>query len=112
MNPMKIKAPLAEAVMRHAKQNIIPFHMPGHKGGRGFSREFLNNLAEMDVTEIPGMDNLHQPTGIIAEAQRMASRAYRAHHSFSGQWFYFGNPCNDYGCMQSGGSAHSSQEQP
>lgn len=82
MNPMKIKAPLAEAVMRHAKQNIIPFHMPGHKGGRGFSREFLNNLAEMDVTEIPGMDNLHQPTGIIAEAQRMASRAYRAHHSF------------------------------
>ena len=82
MNPMKIKAPLAEAVMRHAKQNIIPFHMPGHKGGREVSREFLNNLAEMDVTEIPGMDNLHQPTGIIAEAQRMASRAYRAHHSF------------------------------
>jgi len=82
MDPMKIKAPLVEAVMQHARQNITPFHMPGHKGGRGFPEEFLNNLAVIDVTEIPGMDNLHQPAGVIAQAQQMASAAYRSHRSF------------------------------
>jgi len=82
MNFMEIKAPLLEALLQYTKKNIIPLHMPGHKGGRGFPREFLDNLAAMDVTEIPGMDNLYQPAGIIAEAQLMASRAFQSHHTF------------------------------
>ena len=75
---MKIKAPLAEAVMRHAKQNIILSICRGTKEKRVF-REFLNNLAEMDVTEIRAW--------IVWRLQIIASSAdgipaYRAHHSF------------------------------
>lgn len=79
---MPIRIPLMETLIQYAKQNITSFHMPGHKGGRGFPREFLSNLGQMDVTEIPGMDNLYQPKGIILEAQQMAAKAFGAERSF------------------------------
>ena len=32
----------------------------------------------MDTTELPGLDNLHQPTGIIKESQELAAKAFGA----------------------------------
>ncbi len=74
-------APLVKALMEYAKQDTIRFHMPGHKGGKAFPRAFLDNLAAWDVTEIPGMDNLYCPTGVIAQAQTLAAKAFDAHHT-------------------------------
>lgn len=49
------------------------FHMPGHKG-RG---EFLRVAPEyLDVTEIPGSDDLHHAEEIIAEAEAALAKAY------------------------------------
>jgi lysine decarboxylase len=56
--------------------------MPGHKLGKGIPPEFLENLACLDLTEIPETDNLHFPTGPIKEAQQLAARAFGAQHSF------------------------------
>lgn len=46
--------------------------MPGHKLGKGFKGkegELFNDLIKADVTELPGLDNLHNPEGIIKEAE-------------------------------------------
>ncbi|AEM77612.1 lysine decarboxylase [Thermoanaerobacter thermohydrosulfuricus] len=75
-------APLYEALMDYAKNQIIPFHMPGHKQGRTFPGEYLVNLAKIDLTEVPGLDNLHNPEGPILEAQKLAAKAFGARESF------------------------------
>ncbi len=68
--------PLVEALFEYIKKDITRYHMPGHKGGQGFSSEILDNLAQIDVTEVPGLDNLHSPQGAIYDAQRLASKAF------------------------------------
>ena len=59
-------AKLYEKLMDYAKNGRYPFHMPGHKMGRGIKTD--TTLA-IDITEINGFDNLHNPDGIIKEAQ-------------------------------------------
>lgn len=56
--------------------------MPGHKLGRGIPDEFRREIEKLDLTEIPGLDNLHAPTGVIQEAQRFAAEAFGAKRSF------------------------------
>ena len=56
--------------------------MPGHKMGKGIPPELLEDLAALDVTEIPGTDNLHYPEGVIDEAQMLAAKAFGADESF------------------------------
>ena len=68
--------PLIEALFEYIKEDITRYHMPGHKGGQGFNGEILDSLAQIDVTEVPGLDNLHNPQGPIYNAQRLASKAF------------------------------------
>ncbi len=66
--------PISDAVSRY--QNVrYRLHMPGHKGALGIS-------AERDVTELPGLDNLHNPAGCIMEAQALLAEAFGAFRSF------------------------------
>ena len=60
-----------------AKQQTLRFHMPGHKG----KRKDLLFASEYDYTEVPGADNLHQPEGMIAEAQDKMARIYGSEES-------------------------------
>lgn len=64
-----MKTSLNDALRAFADQDRVRLHMPGHKG-RGFAG------ARLDVTELPGTDNLHHPTGAIAESQRELARVY------------------------------------
>jgi lysine decarboxylase len=52
-----------------------PFHMPGHKGK-------LRNSFTPDVTELPGLDNLHNPKGLIALSQARVAAIYRVPRTF------------------------------
>jgi lysine decarboxylase len=52
--------------------------MPGHKLGKGIPYRFLKDLHLLDMTEIPGLDNLHFPDGVIKEAQELAAKAFGA----------------------------------
>lgn len=54
--------------------------MPGHK--RQGMGELPAGLAELDITEIEGFDNLHQPEGILQEMQQYAADAYGAEETF------------------------------
>ncbi|MBR2594159.1 MAG: aminotransferase class I/II-fold pyridoxal phosphate-dependent enzyme [Firmicutes bacterium] len=68
---------LFEILQNYSKEDIYPFHMPGHK--RNFSQvPFLN----MDITEIDGFDNLNNPTGILKELNQRLAGLFGAKESF------------------------------
>ena len=73
---MTVQMPLVDALTAYIGEGLEPFHMPGHKGGKGFSMPFKELLLSMDQTEVPGLDNLHGPEGAIRDAQQYAARAF------------------------------------
>ncbi|HEX3028311.1 MAG TPA: aminotransferase class I/II-fold pyridoxal phosphate-dependent enzyme [Clostridia bacterium] len=74
--------PIYNCIKEYIDSNPLPFHMPGHKLGRGIPEAFLNEIARLDLTEIPGTDNLHQANGSIMEAQNLAASAFDADKTF------------------------------
>lgn len=56
--------------------------MPGHIGEKGFTVPELKCLAGIDLTEVPGIDDLHLPAGDIKEAKILLAQAYGARESF------------------------------
>lgn len=80
------RAPLFSALTKHAERNPVQFHIPGHKKGVGMDPEFRNfigdNALSIDLINIAPLDDLHQPTGVILEAQRLAADAFGADYTF------------------------------
>jgi len=67
--------PLYNALRAYREHQTLRLHMPGH-GGMGLPGCLEGQApAAFDVTEIPGLDDLHQPQGVIAQAQEMLARA-------------------------------------
>lgn len=80
------RAPLFEALLDYTKKVRAPMHIPGHKMGSAAPpvwRSFLGEQAlSIDLTEAPGLDDLHAPDGVIAEAQALAAQAFGAERSY------------------------------
>ncbi|AGT30484.2 arginine decarboxylase [Geobacillus genomosp. 3] len=79
------KTPLYDALMRHWTRCPVSFHVPGHKYGALFSergREMFTPLLALDATEISGLDDLHHPESVIAEAQALAADLYGVRETF------------------------------
>ncbi|MCI3921479.1 aminotransferase class I/II-fold pyridoxal phosphate-dependent enzyme [Paenibacillus sp. TRM 82003] len=80
------RTPLFDALITHAARNPLQFHIPGHKKGVGMDpqfREFMgDNALSIDLINIAPLDDLHQPSGAIFEAQRLAAEAFGADHTF------------------------------
>ncbi|MBU9721971.1 MULTISPECIES: aminotransferase class I/II-fold pyridoxal phosphate-dependent enzyme [Bacillaceae] len=79
------KTPLYDKVMEHQKKSPISFHVPGHKNGSVFNKmgkDIFEQILRIDVTEIEGMDDLHQPDGVIQEAQDLAANLYGVKDTF------------------------------
>ncbi|MDQ0272433.1 aminotransferase class I/II-fold pyridoxal phosphate-dependent enzyme [Cytobacillus purgationiresistens] len=78
--------PLFSGLLAHAKQNPVQFHIPGHKQGKGIDPEFRDfigdNALSIDLINIGPLDDLHQPKGMIKEAQDLAAEAFGADHTF------------------------------
>ena len=66
--------------------NLVSFHVPGHKLGKIYDRlgysNILESLYKMDTTEILGTDNLHSPEGIIKESQERAARVFNSKNTY------------------------------
>ena len=77
-------APLFDGLLRYNEKQVVPFHMPGHKQGKGIMRadQLKENIFKMDLTEFLDTDNLHDAKGIILEAEKMAAAAFGAKKSF------------------------------
>lgn len=71
---------LYEKLISYANSDYYPFHMPGHK--RNINHGRLPAYYQYDITEIDGFDNLHQPEGIIQEAQQKAAELYHSEETY------------------------------
>jgi arginine decarboxylase len=80
------ETPLFDTLVNHAKRNPIQFHIPGHKKGRGVGERFRSYIGEaafgIDLINIAPLDDLHNPTGAIKEAQELAAEAFHADATF------------------------------
>ncbi|MFD2670263.1 aminotransferase class I/II-fold pyridoxal phosphate-dependent enzyme [Marinicrinis sediminis] len=80
------RTPLFTALKAHAGRNPLQFHIPGHKKGVGMENEFREFIGDpalsIDLINIAPLDDLHQPHGIIQEAQELAAAAFGADHTF------------------------------
>jgi len=71
---------LHRALSGYGGKARVSFHTPGHKG----RSEFFHGLdfPAFDLTELPGLDMLHAPTGVIAAAQARAAEVFGADATF------------------------------
>ncbi len=80
------KTPYFSALLEYVDSGVQPFHTPGHMQGNGADRAFRefvgDNLLAIDLTPMPGIDDLLQPMESIKEAQELAADAYGADHTF------------------------------
>ena len=56
----------------------LPFHMPGHK--RAFKKSIIPY--NIDITEIDGFDNLHDPKSVLKETADLAKKLYSSVESY------------------------------
>ncbi len=79
--------PLLDALRSSAHSANVPFYAPGHKRGQGMPRSLATCLGsavfQADLPELPELDNLFAPQGVIQLAQELAARAFGADQT----WF-------------------------
>ncbi len=71
---------LYESLSVYGNSDFYPFHMPGHK--RNPESGALSDFYRLDITEIEGFDNLHQPETIIRDAQQRAAQLYHSQETY------------------------------
>ena len=75
--------PLLEALKAFRDESPAYFRIPAHRFLRGLSPALAGeNLAALDLSEAEGLDDLHQPTGPIREAQELAAELFHARRTF------------------------------
>ncbi|WP_238455533.1 aminotransferase class I/II-fold pyridoxal phosphate-dependent enzyme [Desulfolucanica intricata] len=79
------KLPLFDAIAKYSN-GAANLHVPAHRQGFAAPDSLVNfagqNIFKLDLTEIYGLDDLHNPQGVIAEAQKLAAQLYGADYSF------------------------------
>lgn len=77
--------PILEMLEEFTAKQSISFHVPGHKNGHVFperARSHFEQILKLDMTELPGLDDLHAPHGAIAEAETLAREFFQSDHTF------------------------------
>ena len=80
------RTPLLDAVYQQGLAKHHRYYMPGHKGGKASPGKFLQAIGHLatrlDLPELPNLDQLFAPEGVIQEAQNLAADAMGAEQSF------------------------------
>lgn len=79
------ETPILQALIRLSQKNRQPLHVPGHHLGRDLPplfADWLGPAARLDMTELPGLDNLHHATECIAESEQLAATHYGSGRCF------------------------------
>ena len=77
--------PILQKLIAFQAQNPISFHVPGHKNGALFpdeARPFFESILPLDLTELPGLDDLHAPREMIREAEELAATFFETQYTF------------------------------
>lgn len=79
-------APIIDQLLKLYNQDIVSFHVPGHKNGRIYNKitykDYKDILCNIDTTEIAGTDNLHNAKEMIKKSQDKASRVFGSDETF------------------------------
>ncbi len=77
---------ITQFLIEHAGVAPVSFHMPGHKGSEIYKRfgyeDFISDMIDCDITEIPGADNLFQMEGIIGQTAAKYRGLYGVKRSY------------------------------
>jgi len=77
---------ISQAINKIIQHEPILFTTPGHSGGKGVLPEYKEivgkKLFKADLSEIEGLDNLQNPSGIIKNALVRASEIYGSKNTF------------------------------
>jgi arginine/lysine/ornithine decarboxylase len=76
------KTPLLDAIRTHREKEPISFHVPGHKNGLLIDEENASAFYRNDLTELSGLDDLHDPKEAVLEAEGLLSDYYGSERSF------------------------------
>ncbi len=81
------RLPIVDALLKYKKEENSYFAMPGHKMGKAYEdtkegKILVDNFIKFDITEVEGLDNLHNPTGIIKEGQEQLANYYGSKKSY------------------------------
>ena len=71
-----MSTPICDFVQDYCRSVTFRLHMPGHKGGGELGCEVL------DITEVPGADDLACPEGIILESEENTTELFGSRHTF------------------------------
>jgi arginine decarboxylase len=81
------QTPIIDALQEWVNKSHAPFYTPGHKRGIGMNQILTNKWGTAvfgwDLPELPGLDNLQAPAGIIEQAQILAAEVFGAQQT----WF-------------------------
>ena len=84
---LQAETPLLDALRVCAHKPHAPFYAPGHKHGKGMPDRLSALLGtavfRADLPELPELDNLFAPQGVIQQAQALAAAAFGADRT----WF-------------------------
>lgn len=78
-------APIYQALLDHKEKGTVSYHVPGHKNGYIFeesAQEVFQQILEIDVTELNGLDDLHAADGPILHAEELLADFYHAANSY------------------------------
>jgi arginine decarboxylase len=81
------QTPIVDALQEWVATSHAPFYTPGHKRGSGMNSLLKNrwgaDVFGWDLPELPGLDNLQAPSGVVASAQALAAEVFGAQQT----WF-------------------------
>jgi arginine decarboxylase len=81
------ETPIIDALQEWVSTTHAPFYTPGHKRGQGMNQILIDRWGAgvfgWDLPELPGLDNLQAPAGIIEQAQILAAEVFGAQQT----WF-------------------------
>jgi arginine decarboxylase len=83
----QFQTPIIDSLQEWVNKSHVPFYTPGHKRGIGMNpilkERWGATVFGWDLPELPGLDNLHAPTGVIEQAQTLAAEVFGAQQT----WF-------------------------
>lgn len=73
-----------QTLSEYCGKDYYPWHMPGHKRQTSLAETIptLGMGNQLDVTEVPGLDNLNAPEASIAESERELTQVYGSVKSY------------------------------
>lgn len=78
------ETPIFRALKKYVADSVLPFHVPGHKQGRGlpeFTQFVGQNVMNIDLTAVEGLDNICNPISTIKKAEELAAAAWGADYA-------------------------------